>query len=205
MKNQFAKLDCMMCLAGAALSTTLLIPSGATAASVVKNFGWTGDDGYYMAGSFTYDDSFSIIYANSDGSTDGLDELSASFFDSGHILVETYQNVTAGVSSNHYLRFSSDTSTMSPTPGSVFDVGHGARVEGELFFVGFEGGNAFLGIYEKENVTSGVDFSVGFSLAISDPNSPDISPVSLPAAGFLLLGGSGALGSVRRYGRSSTI
>ena len=69
--------------------------SAVHAGMTFATIGWTGDAGYTMAGSMTYDDTIPVIsYASGSGS--GIQDMTVSFYDPGSVLLGTFAQVTGG-------------------------------------------------------------------------------------------------------------
>ena len=103
-------------------------------ALVDATFSWVGDAGYRAEGSFTYDDSFGTVSGDGTGATDGLQELTISFYDPSDTLLGTFDDVTAGNSVYEYLEFTFDTATRAIT--GEFDIGWDEENSGDFYLSG---------------------------------------------------------------------
>jgi len=107
------------------LSLALLCGSPITHAILTDaRFEWTGDLGYSVVADFTYESSFSTVFAGGigplDSSVTGLESLSVDIFDPLGGLIQSRDNVVAGASDYPYFQFVYHTATKEL---DWFDVG----------------------------------------------------------------------------------
>jgi hypothetical protein len=76
------------------------------------DFSWTGDNGYKVIGSMTYDSDYGII-SYSTGSGSGISNLDVSFYDSSAQLLGSFQNVVNSVVNYSGLTLSFDTDALT--------------------------------------------------------------------------------------------
>ncbi len=108
---------------GLGISTTVLMSTTKSASAITYNFDWTGDSGYSVTGSFSFDESTApaTISKSGLGATNDLETLIVSFFDPSSTPLGTFNNVVGGVSSYQYLNFNFDTVNESFT--GFIDIG----------------------------------------------------------------------------------
>jgi hypothetical protein len=145
-----------------------------------NEFKWTGEQGYTVEGTFTYDNTLSIVSGYGSGPTAGIENLSVSFFNPSHNLVFSVAEVVDGVSSYDYLSFTFDT-ILFQVIGDInqaFDIGR-VDLSGDYHVAGIIGGASDLFDFNTnsiDSISSGTQFSV-----VPEPSSLALFTVGLAA------------------------
>lgn len=152
------------------------------AQAITFKFGWTGEAGYHVRGTFGYDEATAptIISEAGAGPTNTLDFLSVAFFDPAQNPLQSFNTVKNGVSDSSFFEFNFDTTTRSLF--GFLDVGGGPSIVGIQFFQGTLGG-----LLELRELGPQADI-------ILDAQNPGVVTVTeqVPAPGAAL--GLGAMG-----------
>lgn len=121
-----------------AVALAAIAPSHA--AMVTFDYNWTGDGGYKVRGSFSYDEATAPanIVETGAGQRSNLTSLSVAFFDPSNTPLQSFNTVVNGVSNSTFFVFRFDTSTETLFGG--FNFGGGTGTLGEQFFNGSIGG-----------------------------------------------------------------
>jgi hypothetical protein len=108
----------------ALLCVLFAVPMCARAIPMNGLFQWTGDLGYSVEATFTYDSSVPTVVGvpPSIGNV-GLIDLYVSVFDPGGALLDGGYDVIAGITQYPWLEFSFDTATLDLSSGSFLDIG----------------------------------------------------------------------------------
>lgn len=90
----------------------VLVAALSFGAYVPVDFSWTGDSGYSVTGTMTYDDNLSMIsYSNGSGS--GIEDFTANFYDSSNQQIGTFVNVVNSVVNYSGFTVSFDTQALT--------------------------------------------------------------------------------------------
>lgn len=187
-----------------ALLAGVMLAGSADAALVSRNFEWVGttglngyNAGYTASGTFTYDDTYSIVAAEGFENGDfnnGLESLTISFDflgDSG-LQATTFYDVVAGVINYDYLTFEFNTATQQFT--NMFDMGQDSGNIFEYYIAGTIGGQSWM--VESDSLD---DLNT-----IANATTITVSAVPVPVAVWLFgTGLAGLMGVARRGNRNA--
>ena len=143
----------------------------AQAAMVIDTISWTGDGGYSMRGTLSYDDTYSWIVAY-DGNWDAnsAQSMVLSFYDPSSALLGTFQQVNNGNIEYEYLKFGYNTTNHTfDTETYDFDAGWDGGGSND-YYIGWDQGYYLTSAFTQNHVDTGGDVTASVS-AVPEPTS----------------------------------